>query len=219
MTVTTAIEKAFQEAKGKPTPPAVGTPKYNSLIILADSMQKIWAAEPGVEWNSLYSRASLGAITAASTFALPSTVDYVVKRETDPVYAESGSQRKDYLVVQPNQLYIKRDYPGVAQVGQNLIFHQAFTSTSEEFGWTLKAPCILKVNDLDAGSDTIQVDDPMWLVFMMAADFIRNDLVRQNQYDRLVAYAQETMKKMKEKNQGQNEEVSTEWAPMGGEGL
>lgn len=217
MTVDQVITKAYQEAKGKPVPPAQGTTKYNSLLILCDNLQKIWAAEPDVEWNSLYSVVNIGPITATGSFAIPATVDYLIKRSTDPIYTSNGvsGHRKDYKLVQPNQLYLNKYTDGIAQAGSNLIFPQAFTSANTDFGWDLYAPAILKVDDITAGTDTVQVDDPMWLVFMVAADFVRNDLVRQNQYDRLVAYAQEVMRKMKQRNQGSDEEVILEWTPAG----
>lgn len=215
MTVDQAITKAYSEAKGKATPPASGTAKYNQLVVLADSLQKVWAAEPGVQWDSLYSRVSHGTIGAVSSIALDSTVNYIVKDESNPIYATSGSDRFDFKLVRPNQLYLNRYEGAVAQAGRNLIFQDAFDSDSSVYGWTLYVPSILNVGTLDDGADTIQVDDPMWLVFMMAAEFVRNDLVRQNQYPALVAYAQQSMLKMKEANEGAYEGVITNWEPMG----
>lgn len=219
MLVSEAITKAYQEAKGKPTAPASGTNKHSSLLILADTLTKIWAAEPDVEWNSLYATTTIDTIDASASFAIPSTVDYIVKRETDPIFTTDGTDRVNYGLVQPNELYRYKDEKVVAKAGSNLIFYEAFTATHPEFGFTLKAPCILKTTDITLASQTVQVDDPMWLVFMMAADFIRTDLTRQNQYDRLVTYAMEIMRKMKQNNTGQFEKVSTEWSPMGGEDL
>lgn len=218
-TVSDVIELAYQHAKGKPTPPAVGTTKYNSLLLLCNSLQKQWAAEPDVEWNSLYSVTTIGTISATDTFAIPSTVDYISKRVTDPVFTTNGTSRVDYTLVKPQELYINNADKVVAHEGGNLVFPSAFTSDSQDFGWTLKAPCILRVNDIDDGADAVQVDDPMWLVWMVAADFVRNDLVRTNQYERLVTYAQDVMRKMKQRNQSQNERITTEWRPMGAESL
>lgn len=215
MTVTTAITKAYSAAKGKATPPAVDTAKYNQLLLLADSLQKVWAAEPGVQWDSLYSKVSAGAIGAVSSIAVPVTTNYIIKEENDPIHAISGTQRTDFKLVRPNELYTNRYVNAVAQAGRSLIFHEAFTSASPTFGWTLYVPSIIYPTEITTGADVVQVDDPMWLVFMMAAEFVRNDLVRQNQYASLVNYATESMTKMKQDNQGQNETVDTPWAPLG----
>lgn len=216
------ITAAYVEAKRKTPAPASGTPQYNALLAILDNMQKVWAAEPDIEWNSLYSIVNNGAITATNSFVLDTTIDYIVKRETDPIYtatASTGVTRVNYPLVQPNQLYVNSDINVVAHAGANLLFPRSFVATDTNFGWNIYVPAILKVSDIDAGADVVQVDDPTWLIFMLAADFIRNDVVRQNQYGQLVAYAQEIMRKMKQKNQGQTEEVSTEWSPNGGENL
>lgn len=215
MTITTVIQRAYSEAKGKATPPAVGTAKYNQLLLLADSLTKVWAAEPGVQWNSLYSKVSAGTIGAVSTIALPATSNYLIKEEGDPIHAISGTQRTDFKLVQPNELYSNRYVNAVAQAGRSLLFYEAFTSASPVFGWTLYVPSIIYPTDITVGADVVQVDDPMWLVFMMAAEFVRNDLVRQNQYPSLINYATESMNKMKQDNQSQNEVVDTPFQPLG----
>jgi hypothetical protein len=67
MTVDQAITKAFLHAQRKPTAPAVGTTKYNALLAIADSMQKLWATEPDVEWDSLYQPGPTLAVTVTAT--------------------------------------------------------------------------------------------------------------------------------------------------------
>jgi hypothetical protein len=59
--------------------------------------------------------------------------------------------------------------------------------------------------DYDAGE--IPVDDPNWLVTIVAAEFTRNDKTRSNQYPNLVAEANVLMRKMKENNGGRVEEA------------
>lgn len=215
MTVTEAITKSYSIAKGKATPPAVGSTKYDQLLVLADTLQKVWAAEPDVQWDDLYAITSIGTVTATNTFTLGSTINSIVKRETDPVYLSNGTTRINYSVVRPNQLYINQDYKVVAQAGRSLIFPSAFTSSSQGFGYTIYVPSILYPNEITSGSDEIQVPEPMWLVYMMAAEFIATDVVRQNQRTKNIEFAVQLMDKMKQLNQGQNEEVSTEWSPLG----
>jgi len=215
MLVSEAIQKSYSMAKGKATAPAAGTAKYNQLLSLADSLQKVWAAEPDIQWDALYSVVNIGTVTATNSFELDDTINSVVKRETDPIYLSSGSSRVDYSLVKPNQLYINRDFKAVAQAGRNLVFPTAFTSDSPQFGYSINVPSILYPNEITAASDEIQVPEPMWLVFMMAAEFIATDVVRQNQRGKNLEYAVELMRKMKQDNQGQYEDVATEWNPLG----
>lgn len=215
MTIETAITKAYSMAKGKPTPPAVGTTKYNQLLLEADTLTKLWAAEPSIQWNSLYARTSCGTLGAVSSKALDATINYVIKSENDPIYVVNNGARTDLNVVTPDQLYLTRGSNTIALAGRNLIFNEALTADSPLFGGTLYVPSLLYPTDITTASQSIQVDDPMWLVYMMAAEFVRNDLVRQNQYPSLINYAQESMKKMKENNQGSYETVITNWEPLG----
>lgn len=215
MLVSVAIQKSYSMAKGKATAPAAGTAKYQQLLSLADSLQKVWAAEPDIQWDALYSVVNIGTVTATNSFALDATINSVVKRETDPIYLSSGSSRVDYSLVKPNQLYINRDFKAVAQAGRNLVFPTAFTADSPQFGYSINVPSILYPNEITLASDTIQVPEPMWLVFMMAAEFIATDVVRQNQRGKNLEYAVELMRKMKQDNQGQYEDVATEWNPLG----
>lgn len=215
MLVSEAIQKSYSMAKGKATPPAAGTAKYNQLLSLADSLQKVWAAEPDIQWDTLYSVVNIGPVTATNSFDLDDTINSIVKRETDPIYLSSGSTRVNYQLVRPNQLYINRDFKAVAQAGRSLLFPEAFTTESSVYGFDINVPAILYPEEITAATDEIQVPEPMWLVFMMAAEFIATDVVRQNQRGKNLEYATELMRKMKQENQGQYEEISTEWSPMG----
>jgi hypothetical protein len=195
-TVQWAIEKAFLHANRKATAPNAGSSKHDVLLALADSTQKLWAAEEGIEWNSLSDTIDLGPVTATDTFALPDSVDYV-SQDTDQT-VRIGST--DYKLVSAAQLRRYRDSAVVAQIGRNLVFPRAFAATDAGFGLDIEVPVVLAVSDITAATDTIQVDRPMWLAYMMAAEFVRNDVVKQGQYDNLLALADVEMGKMKEAN-------------------
>jgi len=178
-------------------------------------MQKLWATEPGVEWDSLYALVSVGSISATDTFPIDTTIQYLSKREGDYAIASNGTSSKTYTIVKPNQLYAYRNNDVVAQVGRNLKFPSAFSASSSVFGYGLSVPAILYPDDITDGSDVVQVDDPMWLAYMSAYEFVRNDLVKRNTKDDLLAYAEQSMIKMKQANGGQYNTVSTPWTPAG----
>jgi len=215
MTADEIIQKAYLHANRKAIPPAVGTSKYETLLSIVDSMQKLWATEPGVEWDSLYALVSVGSISATDTFPIDTTIQYLSKREGDYAIASNGTSSKTYTIVKPNQLYAYRNNDVVAQVGRNLKFPSAFSASSSVFGYGLSVPAILYPDDITDGSDVVQVDDPMWLAYMSAYEFVRNDLVKRNTKDDLLAYAEQSMIKMKQANGGQYNTVSTPWTPAG----
>lgn len=216
MTVDQAIAKAFLHAQRKATPPASGTSKYNALLAIADSMQKLWATEPGIEWDSLYQLVQLAAtVTATDTFALGTTINDLSQREGDYVLVTNGTNTSEYRIINPNQLYQYRYEAAVARIGTNLKFSKAFAATDSVIGYNIKVPAVVYVADITAGTDIIAVDDPMWLCYMMAAEFARNDVVKQGQYDNLLALADQHMQRMKQANGGQVDAIATPWQPAG----
>jgi hypothetical protein len=208
-TVDWAIQKAFLLAQRKAIPPIIGTTKYQVLLDLADTLQKMWAAEPGIEWDSLYTLESIGTTSSTDSYSLPDELDYISKNEADPVRLVSpdGTVTKEYRLIRPNQLYRHRNECVCAQIDTTLKFAKPFSATDVDYGYTINVPGILYVNDITKGSDEIQVYDPMWLAYMMAAEFCRNDVVKVGQYGNLINYAAQAMERMKNANSGQLDEV------------
>lgn len=218
MTIDQAITRAYVHALRKPVGPNSGSTKYNALLAIADSMTKLWAMEPSVEWSSLYSLVTLTpTVTATDTFAIDATINDISNREGDYVLLTNGTNTQRVILVSPDQLYQYKDQIAAAKIGSNLKFSKAFVATDSVFGYNIKVPALLYPTDITAGSQTVQVDDPMWLVYMMAAEFCRNDVVKQGQYDNLLALAEQSMEKMKQTNGGQMAEVATPWTPAGAE--
>jgi hypothetical protein len=215
-TVDWVIQKAFLEAQRKSTAPTSGTSKYNALLGIVDNKQLEWASEPSVEWDSLYSVVTLAAVVSATdTFALTGTINYISKREGNPILITNGTNTSRFMLVSPNQLDEYRYDDACAQVGSNLVFSKAFSASSSLIGYSIKVPSMLYPTDITSGSQNVQVDDPLWLVYMVAADFVRNDVVKRDNYDLLLQMAAERMAKMKQANGGQQAAVATPWAPTG----
>lgn len=198
MIVSEAITKAFQHAQGKPIPPVAGTPKYNQLIIIADSMQKLWAAETGVDWGSLSTYYTTSA-SNSNTIDLDDSIDHVINDPQNPIIIGTD----EYRLVRFNQLRMYRTSKVVAATGLTLQLPIDVTVSG-----SVTVPAILKVEDITTGSDEIQVDDPMWLVYAMAAEFDRNDIVKAQNYDDILQLAEAHMNKMKENNEGGYETIS-----------
>lgn len=203
------IQKAFLHAQRKATPPTSGTTKYNALLAIVDSMQKLWADEPDIEWASLYSWVTLSpTVSATDTYALDTSIQYLSKDFNDYIRITNGTSTSKINLVSPNQLYRHNTNTCyVAQIGRSLKFSKAFLSTDSVFGYNIIVPAYTFVNDLAAGTDLVQVENPMWLAYMVAAEFVRNDPVRVSQYENLVALAENVMSKMKQQNNGTLEEI------------
>ena len=97
--------------------------------------------------------------------------------------------------------YARAGIQAVAKVGSNLQFSQAFTTSSPEYGGQLKVPSYGYVAELTTDTDPIQVDNPLWLCYMVAAEYCRTDLTLNYRTDDLVARANQVMTDMKQAQQ------------------
>lgn len=216
-TVDWCISRAFWHAFRKAAPPQT-SPKYQASLAIADSMQKLWADEPEVEWNSLFQQTTLSAtVSTNSTVPLDLAIDNIVKREGYPILitAPTGGDPKRFDVINQTQLYEYRYKDAAAQVGRNLIFSRAFDATDAFIGGTIQVPTYGFVPDIQFSTDYVVVDKPMWLVYMIAAELVRNDVVKRPEYNNLLTLADQVMQKMRIANGGQREEVATPWRPAG----
>lgn len=214
MTVDQAVAKTLLLATGKATTLAAGSSKYTRILALLNLAKDVWADEPDVWWDSLRRYTALAAlITATDSFSV-GAVDHVSKREGDFVFIvhTNGTTISKYTIVAGNSLYDDDlDYEGdgvCAVMGGNLVFPRAFTTTDAQFGGTIKMPHYPAPADMTSGSDTIKTDSPTWSCLFAAGEFIRNDLVRQNQYGNLVAQANNAMIGMIDRNDSQLAQIS-----------
>ncbi len=229
MLVDTAIQKVNLLANGKGSSLAVDSTKYTKILQLLNMYKDVWAQEPGVQWKSLRALTALSAtVSATDTFAMPTA--YVNKtgklstQEGDYVRIkyDSATKETDWTLVKAERLY--NNGPSVnnaggygvftngncAVIGNNLVFDVPFTANSVEFGGNIYVPLYITPDDMVsstiAPTGTVPVDDPMWVIFMAAAEYVRNDVTKQNQYANLIAQAVNSMNAMKEWNESQVED-------------
>jgi hypothetical protein len=209
MTQNEAIQKAHLFATGKATMPTEGSTKYVKILALLNAYKDIWATEPGVDWASLRSYATLSAVvTATATFALPATIGKVSKRQGDTVIVTAiDGTETEYNLVPAYELNDPGNESACAIIGSNLVFATAFTASSPQLGGAITVPRHSTPADMASASTVVPVDDPYYIVFMAAADFVRNDVTKQDQYGNLVGQAAERMTYMKQNNQSQDETI------------
>lgn len=219
MTLATLVTKAYLLATGKATAPASTTNKYSKLVGLANICQDMWQNEPDVEWDSLYLTVTLAAtVTATDTFALSASIRELSHREGDyiRIVRTDGSEAR-YQLVRPNEMqdYSTAGLKVVSRVGSNLVFSSAFTATDPEFGGSIKVPCYGFVSTLANDSDIVQVDNPLWLAYMVAAEYCRTDITLNYRTDDLVARANQVMDDMKQSQEANVVTPIKSWVAVG----
>lgn len=226
MTTAQFVSNVYLKSVGKLPTFSSGSTKWLKIVAIGNRFIQQWATEKGVDWKSLYNPGlTLTTVTATDTFAIPTTVLKLSDTETDYVriFHTDGESYTDYDIVPADRL--KEYYAGVdkessfgnkcAQIGSNLVFNREFVSTDPEFGGTIKAPVYTVPSTISADSDVIPVDNPEWLVVITAAEYVRNDIVRQGQYPNLITEANALMDSMKETNESQIETVIMPWTAPG----
>lgn len=217
MVVSDLIQQAYAMASGKSVAPTVGTTKYNKLLLYANIMQNAWQQEPGFNWENTYAYTPVGTVSETDTFDLDlEAIRVPSQRAEDYIIIRNASDQDTYYQLVSPSLFTRDKYQSVATIiDGSLVFPTAFAADSPHIGSTILMPGYLWLEELVNANDEIQVLDPNWLVYMTAAEYARNDLLKQNQYGNLVAYAENSMNKMKEIDSGPDTGVYMEPTVMG----
>lgn len=219
MTLQELIDAVMLKATGKATILAKTNAKWSKIRGIANYYQHAWLNEPGMHWNSRYERArQIGTTSSNDEYELDDDILEISTAWGDNVYIEDkDGKRVDFELVPYNDL---RNYPYgnyCAKLGNKLVFNTRFADDDPSFGGTIFAPVYTDIEDLENDSDDIIVDDPNWLVTICAAEYIRNDIVKQNQYGNLMAEANNLMESMIIKNRaGQVKRVRGSFRCPGG---
>lgn len=217
MTVAQAITKAYYEATGK-TNLTTASPKYAGFMISADNNSQTWQNEAAIEWDSRYGRLIVGNVTATDTYDLDDSFRGVNKQEGNPLklYSPAGGSEYYYKYVPPDRLQYYGgtvNYRNKANVftilGGQLKFAAPFRSTDPGFGYVIDLPAYVSIDPIVSDAQTVQVDDPMWLVYMMAATYTRNKLALSYRTPALEKLAKMRMDSMILQQSSQLDEVVT----------
>lgn len=219
MTLQELIDAVILKATGKATILTENNAKWQKIRGIANYYQNAWLNEPGQTWNSRYDRArQIGVISNNDEYSLDDDIMEISTSKGDNIYVLTKSgKRVEFQLVSYDDLknYATGNY--CAKIGQNLVFSKQFAENDPCFGGKLFAPVYTAVEDLESPNDDIAVDDPWWLVTIVAAEYIRNDIVKQNQYGNLMAEANNLMTGMIQRNRGgQVRKVRGAWRNSGG---
>lgn len=207
MTLSEFILKAYLAATGDVSTLASTADDYKKLLSIANTSIHDWATEPGVDWASLYDPAvTIGTVSATDTYDLDDSIRVISQKEGDSIRiidATDATRYYDYETVEPNRLKIYTSGRYCARVGRTLVFNRVFSETDAEFGGTITVPAYTTPDDLKNPTDTVPVDDPNWLIYITAAEYVRPDIALRDQYPNLVAKANQAMQGMIEANKPQ----------------
>ena len=198
MTLQELINAVMLKATGKPTILTKDNTKWAKIRGIANYYQQVWLNEPGQHWNSLYDRARpVGVVTNTDEYTLDDDITEISTAKGDYVYVLSPDNKKyPFQLVSYDDL---KNYPTgnyCAKLGQSLVFNSRFMADDPCYGGRIYAPVYTTLEDLEDPDDDVLVDIPEWLVTMSAAEYIRNDIVKQNQYGNLIAEANNLMTAM-----------------------
>lgn len=218
MTRESAILDAYALATNKSVAiSAIPAAKRNLLTSYAIRYYREWQRAEGMEWDSLYNVVGAGTVTATDTFSLDTDIHYIAdaeQHELNQVRVKFGDaanpQYVYYKTVKRGQLHINRETNVVAKASDNSIqFGKAFKTTDSMFGGTIEVPAIIKLDDINADTDEILIDDPNWLAYRVAAQYAYSYKSLRDMYDDLLGQANNLMKDMISRDSTGNETTST----------
>ena len=203
MKVEEAINLAYQTATGKTKTLSPGNSKYERMLNIANMATMQWESEPDVVWGSLCKDREIGVIDDNTSYKLSEDVRTVDFRKF--VRLTKDTQNWTFPFISPQMA--KDGCYGVIQLGWRL----DFKGLSEQMkGAAIIVPIVRHAKKLTKADDIVEVDDPYWLVYMIAAEFVRNSRTKSNQYGNLITLAQSSMEGMKNRNGYKFDEVPRE---------
>lgn len=203
MNLSEVINLAYQMATGKTKTLSPGNSKYERMLNIANMANMQWGSEPDVIWGSLCEDREIGVIDDSTSYKIPEDVRTVDFRKFITLTKESNNWTVPFISPQ----LFKGGCYGVLQLGWKLDFNGL---TEEMKGAKIIAPVIRRTKKLVEPEDKVEIDDPYWLVYMIAAEFVRNSRTKSNQYGNLVTLAQSSMEGMKNRNGYKFDEVIRE---------
>lgn len=211
MTTDELVSNVILTATGELSTAVFGDDDYKKVVQLANMRIDGWQKEDN--WTSLYDPGvDCGTISTTDTYDLDSSIRVISNDPADEVQIlRTDGKTSSYKTVSPDELKYYPNGNFCARIGDTLVFNNAFTTDSPEYGGALKVPAFLYADHLVKATDTVPVDDPNWLVYIVAADWAMVDNTLAQNVPQLVAQANDLMTGMQKNNEPQHSEV-----PMSG---
>lgn len=203
MQVDKIIQKAYKMATGDDESIAQSEPAYSKYVSILNDLQRDWYNEsiilPNERWASL-EREKVISLANDTTYELNGEL---VRSPLNflPLRIKTADNRIITPKLVPMQEFgtNKKDIYSAFADGKKISFN---TDYIKDFvGSELIYPYYEPLEGLTVDSIAI-VDDVNWLIYMLAAEIARSDIVQAGQYGNLVALAQNSMTSMKNRQRG-----------------
>lgn len=217
LTTAQFVKAAYRKAFGKNPTFTSGSDKWNLYVDLGNDKIDAWQNENGVDWFSLYDPSyTLTTVSNTDTYDLDSNIKKISPNKNDSIQIlNTNGTISKFELVSPNELQRHPYGNYVARVGSSIKFNRVFQTTDLEYGGTIVLPIFNYSKYLSTDSSKVPVDNPQWLVVITAAEVVRNDVVKQNQYSNLISEANALMGAMKQDNDdAQETTVDMPWNPI-----
>lgn len=209
MTTTDLISLAWVKAEGEEFTDGIGSNNWNYMFSLANYYILSCQDEYGVDWVSLYDPLyEVDTVTTTDKYDLNTDDVRKLSNETEDyvrIVHSDGQNYTDYTIVPANQLKRYQFRSGAAanacaKIGSTLKFARTFTSSDPQFGGKIYVPKYGNFDLLTDEDSEVPIDNPLWLVSMIAYDVALHDILRKDTANNILAEANEFMKGMKSDN-------------------
>lgn len=157
-------------------PPTAGTDDWDYWVRTANRIKRNLYKDTTKQWVSTYEVLELGAITASADLSFDLDDTFIAPAEGCYAIGSNGS-RHDFSLIHAQE--VRSNVQTVFIAGQNpqtLYFSAAIAATEGYVGATLYLPAYVMPDDFKNANDTVDVDDPDWLVVATAAKLAFNDV-------------------------------------------
>ena len=187
MILSDLVSQAYLHYRGKlSNVPASGDEKYTRILTLANVYQRQWANDSNVDWPSRYEVRNVGSVALG---VQEYDLDDDILNLSDYVELLDTLGNKKYIqVLKPETLsqYINGAYVSGSNPKQ-LTFLTPIDAALA--GMTINLPIFTMPSDLVNPNDTVAVDNPNWLAYVVASELARNDYAKEEQYPNLIGIA------------------------------
>lgn len=199
------IQKAYKMATGDDESISRSEPSYGKYVSILNDLQRDWYEEslilPNERWASLEREETI-IISSDTQYDLDGElVLHPLSYSPLSITLPSGNTVMPKLVSTAE--FIRGNDKNIytaSSDGKIINFKKEFTNSV--IGGKITYPYYVNLEEISNDDDNIIVDNPNWLVYMLAAEIARSDIVQAGQYGNLVALAQNAMTSMKNRQRG-----------------
>lgn len=206
MTADEVIQKAYKIALGDDENISQNDSSYGRYLEIADTLQRDWANEPltvaGERWVSLERESKLNAPDSGNAISLPKDaiglairplsgrsmmIVKIEDKNEEIAIRLHGLNAENFAMRDKSQAVYFYDYANKRIILKSEIM-KLLRSENHKLIFTY-----YKNTAKLSPSSVVEVDNPNWLIYMLAAEIARTDTIQSGQYGNLVAMAQNVM--------------------------